>query len=141
MKFFLDTNIIVDFIMEREPHYLQSAAIINYCSFEQVKFHASSHTLATTHYVCRKKYSENEIRIILENFLTFVSIIPVDEEILRKSLKSHHKDFEDAIQIFCAHQIKNLDGIITRNLKDFSTSEIPVFSPDEVLFYIKKNLK
>lgn len=51
-----------------------------------------------------------------------ISIIPADEEILRKSLKSSHRDFEDAIQIFCAHQIKKIDGIITRNIKDFSTS-------------------
>lgn len=69
-----------------------------------------------------------------------ISIIPADEEILRKSLKSSHRDFENAIQISCAHQIKKIDGIITRNIKDFSTSEINVFTPDEVIIYINKKL-
>ena len=69
--------------------------------------------------------------------LDLISIISVDEEILKKSLKSHHKDFEDAIQIFCAHKIENLDAIVTRNLKDFSTSEIQVFAPENALDYIK----
>ncbi|MGC4130355.1 MAG: PIN domain-containing protein [Bergeyella sp.] len=141
MKFFLDTNIIVDFVMMREQFYLELAMLVDYISSKNVEFYTSSHAIATTHYVCRKKYSENEIRVILENLLSMISVVSVDEEILRKSLKSHHKDFEDAVQIFCAHQIKKLDGIITRNLKDFSTSEIPVFSPDEALIYIKKKLK
>ena len=50
-------------------------------------------------------------------------------------------DFKDAIQIFCAHQIKKIDGIITRNIKDFSTSEIDVITPDEVIIYINKKLE
>lgn len=70
-----------------------------------------------------------------------ISIIPADEEILRKSLKSSHRDFEDAIQIFCAHQIKKIDGIITRDIKDFSTSEIDLFTPDEFIIYINKKLE
>lgn len=69
--------------------------------------------------------------------LNLVNVISVDEEILKKSLKSQYKDFEDAIQIFCAHKIENLDAIITRNLKDFSTAEVNVFAPDEALNYIK----
>ena len=48
---------------------------------------------------------------------------------------------EDAIQILSAHKVKNLDGIITRNVKDFSTSEITVFSPDQAINYITKKLK
>lgn len=57
--------------------------------------------------------------------------ILVDLNVLKKSLRSKYKDFEDAIQIFCASTIENLDCIITRNLKDFKNSEIPVLAPEE----------
>ena len=56
---------------------------------------------------------------------------------MRKSLKSSHKDFEDAIQITSAQSIHNMDCIVTRDLKDFKNSEIKVFTPDEFLTKLK----
>jgi predicted nucleic acid-binding protein len=137
MKLFIDTNIIIDFIMKRASGGISAAILFDYAALGKVDLYASSHSIATTHYVCKKKYSESEIRLILEHFLDIISIISVDEMILRKSIKSVHKDFEDAIQIFCAHKIENIFGIITRNTKDYSTSEIPVYTPDEFLNLIK----
>ena len=57
---------------------------------------------------------------------------------IKKSLKSNHKDFEDAIQIITAQSINTMDCIITRDLKDFKFSEISVFTPDEFLNIITK---
>ena len=56
---------------------------------------------------------------------------------MKKSLKSSHKDFEDAIQITAAQSINTMDCIITRDLKDFKFSEIKVYTPDEFLNTIK----
>ncbi|MCD9855652.1 PIN domain-containing protein [Epilithonimonas sp. JDS] len=138
MFFFLDTNIIVDLLQKRVPHFDLASEIFNFSTKENIVLFASSHSIATVHYICKKNIKEAELRELINEVLNFLKIIPVDEEILRKSIKSNHKDFEDAIQIFCAHQIKNLTGIITRNIKDFSTSEIPVFAPDEALNLIQK---
>lgn len=138
MLFFLDTNIIVDLLQKRDPHFDLASSIFNFSTKENIQLYVSSHSIATVHYICKKNIEEAELRELIDEVLNFLKIIPVDEEILRKSLKSNHKDFEDAIQIFCAHQIKNLTGIITRNIKDFSTSEIPVFAPDEALNLIQK---
>ena len=59
-------------------------------------------------------------------------MISVDENVLKRGLRSKHKDFEDSIQIICATSIDKLDFIITRNKNDFSNSEVPVFAPDEI---------
>lgn len=132
---------MIDLIMRRSPHFETASELFDLSINKNIQLYSSSHIIATVHYVCKKNIPETALRFIIEDLLHIISIIPVDVEILKKSLKSHHKDFEDAIQIFCAHQIKNLDGIITRNLRDFFTSEIAVFAPDEALEFIKENTK
>ena len=138
-RFYIDTNIIIDFISLREPFGENAVHIFELAAKSKIKIYASTHEFATAHYILRKVYSEEKVREILESLFEYIEIVDVTEGVLKKAIRSTHKDFEDAIQIFCAHQIKNLDGIITRNLKDFSSSEIPVFPPDEAINYIKNN--
>lgn len=135
--FFLDTNILVDLLQRRQPHFEKVTTIFNFAAVGRIEIYASSHGIATLHYLCKKTISESELRNLIDDVLYFLKIIPVDEDIIRKALKSHHKDFEDAIQILCAHKIENLSAIITRDLKDFSTAEVNVFAPDEAIYFIK----
>lgn len=65
------------------------------------------------------------------NLLDYITDIAVDTDVLKKGLRSKHKDFEDSIQILCASTIDNIDCIVTRNIKDFRDSEILVLTPDE----------
>ena len=70
------------------------------------------------------------------DLIDYFTVIAVDEAILKKGLRSNHRDFEDSIQILCASSIEKMDCIVTRNTKDFKTSEIPVFNPDEIILWI-----
>ena len=76
---------------------------------------------------------ETKLRAALTTLLDLISIVPVNFDVIKKSLASDHKDFEDAIQIFAANSVENLDFIVTRNLRDFKNAGITVLSPDEVL--------
>ena len=76
---------------------------------------------------------EKELRVILYNLLEYLHIVSVDADVLKKGLKSRHKDFEDAIQIICAYTIEKIDCIVTRNTKDFRAAEIPVLTPEELI--------
>lgn len=134
---FVDTNIIIDFISNRIPFGDHARNIFKLAEENRIRIYCNSHSIATTHYILRKVYPETTVREKITELLDFMSVIAVDEEILKKALKSMHKDFEDAVQIFSAHQIKNMSTIVTRNLKDFSTSEIPVMAPDEFLKLFK----
>jgi hypothetical protein len=75
---------------------------------------------------------EKKLREILFNLIEFLEVIPVDPDKLKKGLRSNHKDFEDAVQIVCASSVVGMNFIVTRNMKDFKTSEIPVLTPDEM---------
>ena len=131
-KYFIDTSIIVDLLADRQPFSKFAIDIFSKAETGKFKLYASSHSIATTYYLLRKYTEEGALRKSIYELFNYLSIIQVDGDMLKKSLLSKHKDFEDAIQIFCASTIKSLDGIITRNIKDFSLSEIKVYAPDQV---------
>ena len=131
-KVFLDTNIIVDLIADRRPFSKFAIEIFNNAEEKKIKIFTSSHSIATTHYLLKKYLDEKTLREVLYNLIDYLTVIPVDIDVLKKGLRSKHKDFEDAIQILCATSIEKIDCIVTRNTKDFKDSEILVLTPDEL---------
>lgn len=132
-RVFVDTNIIVDLIADRQPFSKFAIEIFEKAERNEVQLFTSSHSIATTHYLLKKYLEEKKLRDVIYNVLEYVQIIAIDQDIIKKGLKSKHKDFEDALQMLCAYNIEKLDYIVTRNIKDFKDSEIPVFPPDELL--------
>ena len=133
-KIFLDTNILVDLIGDRKPFSRYAIEIFQQAEVGTLELFTSSHSVATTHYLLKKYMEEKKLREVLNNLLEFLTVIAVDIDIIRKGLRSNHKDFEDSIQIFCASSIEKIDCIITRNVKDFKGSEIRILTPDEFCF-------
>jgi predicted nucleic acid-binding protein len=105
-KVFVDTNILVDLIADRRPFSKFAIQIFSKAEERKIKLYTSSHSIA------------------------------IDQDVIKKGLKSKHKDFEDALQIISAYSIDKLDCIVTRNTKDFKSSEIPVLTPDELTKYL-----
>lgn len=132
-EIFLDTNVLLDIVTNRYPFSASAIEIFDFCQKENIKMHATSHSIATLHYLAKKMVEEKELRSIIEDLLDTISIIAVTETILKKSLKSNHKDFEDAIQIVSAQSINDMNCIVTRDLKDFKNAEIKVYTPDQFL--------
>tara|TARA_R110000868_G_scaffold135079_1_gene347354 strand:+ start:203 stop:616 length:414 start_codon:yes stop_codon:yes gene_type:complete len=130
---FLDTNIIVDIIADRKPFSKYAIELFQKAENSEVQLFTSSHSIATTHYILKKHLEEKQLREVLSNLLDYFTIIAVDVDILKKGLRSNHKDFEDSIQILCASTIEKIECIVTRNKKDFKTSEISAFTPDEFI--------
>ena len=130
---FLDTNILMDILANRQPFYKSSSEIYKLGLRKKVVLYTSSNTISTLHYLLKKLTTEENIRQSLDEVTTVLSIIPVDINIIKKSLKSNHKDFEEAIQIVSAQSVNNMDCIVTRDLKDYKFAEISVLTPDDFL--------
>jgi predicted nucleic acid-binding protein len=135
-RVFVDTNILIDLLADRPPYSKFAIELFDRAEKDQVKLFTSSHSYATTHYLLKKFISETELREALLSLLDFIDIIPVDLAVIKKSLLSKHKDFEDAIQIFAANAVDNIDFIVTRNLRDFRDTGIIVLPPDELLNHL-----
>ncbi len=132
-RVFVDTNIIVDLIADRKPFSKFAIELFEKAEHKEVQLFTSSHSIATTHYLLKKYLDERHLREVIYNLLEYIQVIAIDQDVIKKGLKSKHKDFEDALQILCAYKVEELDYIVTRNIKDFKDSEIPAFPPDELL--------
>lgn len=131
-KIFVDTNILVDLIADRRPFSKFAIELFNKAEEKKVKLYTSSHSIVTTHYLLKKYIDEKELREVLHNILDYLNVVAIDIDIIKKGLRSKHKDFEDAVQIITAYSIEKIDCIVTRNTRDFKDSEIPVLTPDEL---------
>jgi predicted nucleic acid-binding protein len=136
-KIFIDTNIIIDLIADRKPFSKYAIALFKRAEEKKVHLFSSSHSIATTHYLLKKYIDEKALRDVLYNLLDYLTVIAIDVAILKKGLRSRHKDFEDAIQIVCASTEDKIDLIVTRNIKDYKYSEIPVLSPEEAYLQLE----
>ena len=133
---FLDTNIIVDLIADRQPFSKFAIHIFSAAEENKITLYTSSHSIATTYYLLINYINDKESRAILYKTLDFIKLVAIDQDVIKKGLKSKYKDFEDGLQIISATTIEKLDCIVTRNVKDFKDSPIPVLAPDELSKYV-----
>lgn len=130
---FLDTNVIIDFLADRRPFSLTAAEIFNASLSGDVKIFISAVSYNNIYYILRQSLSHTATIKLLEELSEITELVDVTKAIIKKSLKSDFKDFEDAIQYNCALTIGKIDCIVTRDSKDFKKSALPVMNPQEAL--------
>lgn len=130
---FIDTDVIIDFLIDRKPYSDEAAIIFTLIDRKKLKGYVSSLTFSNLYYVLRKLESHNKVISKLDSLSEMVNILKVDEHIIKEALSSSFPDFEDTIQYFSALDSKKADVIITRNTKDFKNSSIPVMTPGDYL--------
>lgn len=127
----IDTNVILDWIMVREPNASNAKFIMEQCIFGQVEGYVTSHSLTDIFYILRKDYSVERRKQLLQLLCESMNVIPEDcQTILRALNRGEWQDIEDALQMQCAEEA-GVEYIITQNLKDFSTSEVDAISEAE----------
>jgi predicted nucleic acid-binding protein len=136
MILFLDTNVMLDFLGEREPFYISSAKIATLADKRKLKINVSALSFATVSYFLTKYEGVKKTKEKLRKFKVISGICELDELIIEKGLNSNFSDFEDSLQYYSALRAE-CDIIITRNGKDFKKSQIPVMTPDEFLHSLK----
>ncbi|WP_026951854.1 type II toxin-antitoxin system VapC family toxin [Algoriphagus mannitolivorans] len=132
-QYFLDTNILLDFLGNRQPFGKYALEIFNKSRLREWELWTSDNSILTSYYIVSKEIGEAESRIKISRLINFLEIQPTQKAHIQKALTSDFKDLEDGVQHFCASSIPSLNGIITRNKKDFEPSQIPVFEPWEVV--------
>lgn len=137
-KLFIDTNIVIDLLAERKPFYEDAAKLFSLSDKNKIKLSVSSLTFANTNYILQKTNSASTAKEILRKFKILTTVLSLDDKIIDLALNdSGFGDFEDAIQYYSA--IENSQEIlITRNLKDFKTSKIPVMTASEFIKSLKQ---
>lgn len=133
-RIFLDTNLILDFVLDRKPFSDQAEVIIATRLTHKKKLFASSLSFANVAYVVRKA-GKDPFQVI-QDLVDWIQIVSLTQVEFESSLKSNFKDFGDALQFYSALSIK-ADLIITRDLKGFASATIPIKTPFDYLKALK----
>ena len=135
-KLFIDTNVMLDLLGEREPFYDSIAKIATIADKGKVKLIVSALSYSTVFYLLSKFENREVVKEKLRKFKVISETSDLTDRIIDKGLSSNFTDFEDALQYHCA-LIMDCNILITRNAKDFKKSAIPVMTPDEYLKSLK----
>lgn len=136
-KIFLDTNIIIDFLGEREVFYEPAAKIMTLADRKKIKIFTSPSSISNSYYLLSKYENTKTALEKIRKFKVLCSISMMDDEVVEKAINSDFKDFEDAMQYFSA-LASDCDLIVTRNEKDFKNAMIPVMNGESYLQTMKK---
>lgn len=129
----LDTNILIDLLARREPYFNEAAKLFSLADKKKVNLFASALSFANIHYVLLRKKKPEEAKAILRKLKLIVGVLSLDEKILSLSLNDNDfRDYEDSLQYYTAMESR-MDGIISRNLRDFKSSKLPVMSAEQFL--------
>ncbi len=141
IKVFVDSDIILDLLAKREPHYEYSAKLFTLIDQQKIEAYTSSLIFANLHYLLKKLTSNAFALKSLRKLKTLINILSVDEKVIEQALNSEFSDFEDAIQYFTAAN-NGVNLLLTRNKTDYKKSKITISTSEEFIksWYTKKNM-
>ena len=132
MKVFIDTNIILDILLER-PEFVQPAMDILQMGIDkEIELFATPLTFATCYYLLRKEIGKKDAQVALQAIKSFVEMTSMDDKQGTRALFSEMPDFEDMLQYESA-LANRCNVIVTRNGKHFPLDSLPILTPTQFL--------
>lgn len=129
-KVFIDTNVLIDFLGERQPFYDAASRIVSRADRGEIELLVSSLSYATASYILMRFNPRDVVLEKLRKFNTLCTLTNVGSDVVKRALYSGFADFEDALQYYSA-VFEEATLIVTRNKKDYKLSNLPVLTPDE----------
>lgn len=126
---FLDTNVVLDFLIGREPFSQDAAQLFVAAEEQRVRLYVSAISYNNLYYLMRQTQGHKKALEMVETLDTLVLTIEVNSTVIRKAFRTEIRDFEDAIQLQSARSVKRIQAIVTRNEKDFKIKDLVVLSP------------
>lgn len=137
MQIALDTNVILDYLDDREPFAGSAEAIIELCGSGELMGYFTANTATDIYYIMKKIVGDKEARRLICAMVAILGIIDITGGDVIQALKSPMADFEDAM-LSESSKRHNLDYIITRNIKDFKESSVPAIEPEDFIAQLPK---
>lgn len=129
-KVLIDTDVILDFFFDRKPFSEYATNILSLCESKKIKGFVTPVICSNVYYLLRQTARHEKVIDKFKQLLFIIDVLVMDKEVVKSALNSGFADFEDALQHFSAVKYGDIDIILTRNIKDYSKSEIGVLSPE-----------
>jgi len=132
LRVLIDLDVILDVLQKREPFYEMSARVLAAAERGRVEGWVAAHSLTTLFYLYTRFDSAAAARVALGELLSFLSVAPIDGEVIQAALGLPYRDFEDAVQMAAAVRV-GADHVVTRNVVDYAGGPLPALEPAELL--------
>lgn len=131
MRVLIDTNVVLDFLQEREPFVENAARLFERIDAGEIEEFIAATTITNIYYIIRRVAERVVAQDAITQVLSDLNICAVNLEVLEQALMLNFEDFEDAVQYACA-VMHNVDAIVTRDASGFINAEIPVVLPEDI---------
>ena len=133
MKLLIDTNVVLDVLLRREPFSKTAAEVLNLTQRDDVREYVSASAITDIYYIANKQMKDRDaVRDLLKRLLMVVSVVAVSEREIQNALNLAWGDFEDSVQYSVA-LLNEMDGIVTRNPSDYQDANIRIWLPEQAL--------
>jgi predicted nucleic acid-binding protein len=127
-----DTNVLLDIVLERQPHLAASAAALDLVAEERVEGFLAGHAATTIAYLVQRERGTEKARVALLSLLSRLRVAPTTDAAIREALAMSLADLEDAVCVASAHEAR-CDLIVTRNPQHFRGAAIPAVLPEALV--------
>ena len=131
-KVFIDTDVILDFLIGREPYAINAARIFSLAERKAALICTTGLVFSNAYYILRKLGPHKKVIEKLTQLARLIDVIGLPKTAVMQALESNFNDFEDALQHYAA-LAEDARVIVTRNIKDYKNSELAVLTPDQYL--------
>jgi predicted nucleic acid-binding protein len=140
MKVLFDTNVILDLLLAREPFANAATQLVAKVEQADIEGCLCATTVTTIHYIATKKLGAKQAALAIERLLHLFEIAIVSRSILLSATTLPFRDYKDAV-LHEAARVAGADIIVTRNLADFTPSQLPVYDPPKLLALLQREGK
>lgn len=136
-KYFVDTDVIIDLLANRQPHFHFSAVLFTLAEMNKFELFTTPTVIVNTFYLLRKQLGNEAAKNAIRKLRLIIHVIDSSEKVIDQALNSSFSDFEDAVQYYTALN-SNISVVLTRNIKDYKASNLIVQTPE--LFLVSNGL-
>ena len=129
--FFLDTNVVFDYLGRREPNGAAAVALFQAAYEGKATLYVASLSFSHAFYTLRKQVGAVVAREALRKLARLIRVVAVNETVVQQALDSTFADVEDAMQYFAATSVPMVEAIVTGDPKGFREGNLKLLSPNE----------
>ncbi len=138
-KVLIDSDVILDFFFDRKPFSGNAAQVLSLCESKQITGFVTPVICSNLYYLLRQVAKHDKVIKQLSQLMTILDVLSMNRDVVLQALGSGFKDFEDALQNFSAVTSGFIDVILTRNIKNYSKSEIGILTPENYIRTLTTN--
>jgi len=138
-KLFVDSDVVIDFFTDREPYVNPASELFELNEQGHVRLYLSAVSINNIYYIVRRFLGHKKTLEVVETLIEMTEIVVTTKKEISQALKNNFIDYEDSVQYSSALTVKDLDAIITRNIKDYRNSTMAVMTPLNFLKMKEKN--